>query len=318
MQHFKSLLTTGVFTFLVGVALTFALLPLLAKRKTQTDAGMRDSNDAPNITTAETQTSSIAKTIMRLREIKGDAIESSLPETAPPLLALLKRQLRALLTHTIQTQGELDTPQTLRARVLDELKREGVRVGQSPDIVGAAETFETEYTYGDIYDIQIEQPINHPELLVATTTLGICCGEDTSFYLFQRKDGKRELSIAEESNGYADVSGAQGRFSYAMSPSDRTGDFFVFTANVNPWCTSWWQSLRYRVLRRGGDADSPDVILSAHEIIYLGVDEPYHLKIGRNIVTINFEGESNPDEINRRHEVSYRIEGERAMKIAER
>ncbi len=44
---------------------------------------------------------------------------------------------------------------------------------------------------------------------------------------------------------------------YELSPSDERGDWYVLAANINPWPTSVWQSLRYSVLRVGPDPGHP-------------------------------------------------------------
>src|SRR5262249_7376806 len=93
-----------------------------------------------------------------------------------------------------------------------------------------------DYVYGDIEDINIQEPDGHPDLVAATTTLGVCCGSDTSLYLFQRSESAWHLILAQEAEEYDEVSGAQEMFEYRISPPDSDGRFFVVTANVNPWC----------------------------------------------------------------------------------
>src|SRR5262249_7368468 len=148
------------------------------------------------------------------------------------------------------------------------------------------------YVYGDVYDIRIQQPEAHPDLLAVTTTIGVCCGDDTSFYLFKRENAEWRLVLAQEANDYDEIDGAQGRFTLAISPPDKQGKFFVVTANVNPWCTSNWQSLRYQVLRIGQSAYEPQILLSEKGTIYLAVDNPvYELKVQRNRFFLKFYGD---------------------------
>jgi len=87
------------------------------------------------------------------------------------------------------------------------------------------------------------------------------------------------IDFGAESNGYADISGAQGSFQFAISPPDNEGNWFVVAADVNPWCSSNWQQLRYKVLRPGEDPRHSQVLLEEHTAIYLGVDQPYRLTV---------------------------------------
>jgi hypothetical protein len=198
------------------------------------------------------------------------------------LLTRLKHQLRDLiLTRLNQPGAEIVS---IQAEITAELNAAGVivadpckdRAGQdqeegpgNPPQAGTASEQagnpcddHSNYVYGDILSIDIKQPDMHPELVAATTTLGVCCGSDTSLYLFQRQDVAWALILAQETNDYDDGSGAQGSFDYRVSPPDPAGGFFVVTANVGPSCTKEWVSLRYQALRPSGDAYVPQVLLN--------------------------------------------------------
>lgn len=108
------------------------------------------------------------------------------------------------------------------------------------------------------------------------------CGRDSSIYVY-RKHGKQwDLVIVQEANDYTEVSGAQGSFVYAISPPDHQGQWFVVVTDVNPWCTSNWQSLRYKVLRAGPSPTQPQVLLSKRATTYLGQDEPQKISVRKD------------------------------------
>jgi hypothetical protein len=269
----------------------------------------------PASSLAEDRAAAIAETLASLRKIETEQFDAQIPRAAKPLLTRLKHQLRAFISDTINSEEGLQaTPQYLQTKLLVRLQESGVKVQRWEEVAYSKDYFQKPYAYGDIYDITVEQPAGHPELLVATTTLGICCGEDTSLYLFKKDEGTWRLVLAQEANDYDKVSGGQGLFQYAISPTDAQGDFFVVTANVSPWCSSNWQSLRYKVLRAGPDPYQPRTILSAEDTIYLGVDSPYEIHVKEKGFTLEFFGESNPEEITRKHVVSYRIKGDRVAK----
>jgi len=223
------------------------------------------------------------------------------------LLTRLKHQLRDLITIRLNRPGGVVA--TLKSEITGELLSAGVAVVDryAGDYTRPAQD-SSEYVYGDILDIDIQRPDMHPDLVAATTRLGVCCGEDSSLYLFQRNNGW-SLILTQEANGYEDISGAQGWFDYRISPPDPAGGFFVVTVNVNPWCTSNWQSVRYRVLRPGADPFRLQVLLNEAETIYVGIDPPYTLDADASTFTLKFAAyqDLNPDDFIRPHIVKYRV-----------
>jgi hypothetical protein len=177
------------------------------------------------------------------------------------------------------------------------------------------EAISTPYAYGGVGSINLERRANLPGFVVATTTLDLTCGEDTSIYLFRRRGARWRLVFAQESDDYADISGAQGRFDYRLASPDHAGRFLLATLNVNPWCTSNWQQVRYSLLAVGRGPEPPRVLARGKRTIYLGVDRPYRLRLTRREFRLDYHGESNPDEIERLHHILYRIEGARARLV---
>ena len=273
------------------------------------------------VSSAAAQPAAIAQTVKSLREIKADAMDNQLPTAVRPLLTQLKQQLRELISDTLNTQRMWhQTSLQIRANILAELAQVGVQV--PPEESGAlSDSFDTTYTYGDINEITIKRPAGHVALLAVTTTIGICCGQDTSFYLFKRRHARWRLVLVQEANGYADISGAHNWFEYALAPPDKRGNFFVVTANVNPWCTSNWQGLRYQVMRLGRNAEVPHILLRGKSIIYLGVDPPvYRLKVQANRFSLRFDGEASRKAIwagatTQRKVLRYAIDGNRVRRV---
>lgn len=213
---------------------------------------------------AASQVKSISQTIRDLRKAWQINEDPSVPDdprirpAARILLKKLKHQLRDLILDTFNARGHrIGSPERLKSDLLAKLKRNGITAGS----LGGR---------GTIADIGIHRPDKHPNLLAVTTTLEILCGNDTSLYLAKRRGTRWELILALESNDYKEISGAQGSFEYAISPPDRKGDFFVVTVDINPWCTSFWQAIRYKVFRVGSQPYRPKRIMSRKEGVYKG------------------------------------------------
>ncbi len=115
------------------------------------------------------------------------------------------------------------------------------------------------------------------------------------------------------------MSGARERFDFRVSRPDARGDFFVVAADVNPWCTSNWQMMRYRVMRVSGEPYSPRVVLRGEEGIYLGTDlEGFRLEANANTFTLRFDASQDldPGLLIRAHVLKFEVEGDRAERVA--
>jgi hypothetical protein len=123
-------------------------------------------------------------------------------------------------------------------------------------------------------------------------------------YLFKYEGSEWKLVLAEEVTGYERVSGARGTFEFGISWPDDDGGFFVVTTSVNPWCSSNWQTITYRVLRPGPSPTEPRVLLSRAQTIWLNDELPYRLDVGENGFTLSFHDERYLDMLNNGEEVS--------------
>src|SRR5208282_5045097 len=121
-----------------------------------------------------------------------------------------------------------------------------------------------------------------------TTTLAIPCGEDSSLYLLRREEGRWQLQIAVESDGYTKISGAQGNLRYAASPRDASGEWFAVVTRTNPWCTSNWHAIQYRVLRPAESPYEPRELFSKVAGIYLGYDDMEKLVATKTSLHLSF------------------------------
>lgn len=259
----------------------------------------------------ESVPATISQTVKSLRKIKAADLDTTVPPAAKPLLTTLKHQLRDLIDNNLNShEGRSRDIDEVQKIILQQLRREGVALRQ--DYV------ETGCIYGNIEKIAVLRLANRPDLVAATTTIGICCGEDTSLYVFRRSEGRWKLIIAQESNDYDEVSGAQGWFRYAVSPFADSGEFYLVTANITPWCTSNWQMIRYKVLREGVAPYQPKLLLEQKETIFLGDENKGAITMGQDGFRIEFDAAQNLDVagvIVRKHIMAYRVEGDRVTRV---
>lgn len=263
----------------------------------------------------------VGDTVASLRRIHTDDMDVDIPVPAKPLLTTLKHQLRDLIANRLRFEKRQVSTQQIQARTIVDLSNLGLLNNEEGSIVVDANHIDQGYDYGDIESITVTRPHDNFDVIAVTTTVGICCGEDTSLYLFKYEDEQWKLWLADEKNDYDRINGAQGLFQFGLSWPDDNKNYFLVTASVNPWCSSNWQSIRYRVLRPGTDPYEPRELLSRTETIYLGGgDPPYRLDVDDSSFTLRFCGdkysefmrqdaEDDPDDESFKELVKYRVKG---------
>jgi hypothetical protein len=238
----------------------------------------------------------VADTVASLRRIHTDSMDTDIPVAAKPLLTTLKHQLRDLIANRLRFEKRRVSTQQLQARAIVDLSNLGLIDNEEGYVVFDGNYFDRGYDYGHIESITVTRPHCDFDVIAVTTTVGICCGEDTSLYLFKLEDEEWKLWLADEKNDYDRIDNAQGLFEFGLSWPEENKTYFVVTASVNPWCTSNWQSITYRVLRPGAEPYAPRVLLSRKETIYLGnEDPPYRLEVGDSAFTLRFYGDKYSD-----------------------
>ena len=319
MNIFRVRLIAAVVTFIVGVTITGIWITVRKPSSRVEKPRTEISEKKPPID------DSIAGTVSRLRENRVDSFDPGVPPAAQALIVKLKHQLRDFIQETLNSRAyEDDGPHRLDTMLNDELEKAGVQLTRDTEEIYDGKIPEY-YSYGDIYEFKVSRPAGHRDLVAVTTTLGVCCGVDTSLYLFQYEGQKWNLVLAYESSEYDEIDGAHAILQYAVSPPEKNGDFFVAVANVNPWCTSNWQTLRYVVLKPVIGSNEPKVILSKTNTIYLGVADPvYELNLepqgfrlslfDEKMMEMANEGiDAGPDGIRARRLISYRVRGNSAV-----
>jgi hypothetical protein len=271
---------------------------------------------------SEPQPQSISASIDELRATNhavDGAMDTRIPPATRRLMTVLKHQLRALVIEVLKHPTAPDqSAYELKQQVIDRLKQQGATVALPPFPKFWNAEAEKIISYGYIDEIAFKRPGGHPDLLAVTTALAINCGEDISFYLFRQNREGYQFILALEANGYEEVSGAQSSFDYSISPADKTGKFFVVAADVNAWCTSRWQMLRYKVLRVGATPEEPEIIVKAGHGILIDKEPIFRLTTTSDGFKFTFWHEQSLDGgIQERHHVlNYSLRGNNVRRIA--
>lgn len=263
--------------------------------------------------------SSIVETVKSLRDIKVRPDDTNMPTPAKPLLKNLKYQLRDLIINVLNDKNiQREAPKKVQQIIIENLNTNEIKVEKPKDMILSDKSVLPDYAYGDIYEIVIEQPFPKSNLIIATITLGICCGEDTSLYIFKKNIKGWDIIFSDEVNDYDTIDVARGSFNYGIL-GQSNDDLFIVTANINPWCTSNWQKIRYNVFKINCSIKAdPKIILNENRWVYLGVKPPpYKLKTGPNEFTLEFYGgeNSNPDGTAPLQQIKYKVKGVQVERV---
>ncbi|HEY6333835.1 MAG TPA: hypothetical protein VI756_31250 [Blastocatellia bacterium] len=267
---------------------------------------------------ARQSAASIVATVIALGHYQDACSEPEvdIAVAARGLITGLKHQLRDLIALEIRSSPD-ESAAELKQNVLMQLLSVGIGI-EGPDSDTSSSDSGCRFQYGTIYAVDVTRPNDDKDLLVATTSLAVECGDDTSLYVFERRQGKWNLAISRESNGYENVAGAQGSLQYSVSPRDEKGNYFVVSADVSPWCSSNWQAIRYRAERAGSDPASSITITAGEDSIFLGDDPPCSLTTAATSFRLEYSGEFRNDgaTLVRRHILAFEIAGNRAERVA--
>jgi hypothetical protein len=209
---------------------------------------------------------SVRHIVSELRRFPVDPDNAdAVPQPVATNLTRLKHALRDLIVDVVAAPDAVKSaPDVLAARVIERLEGEGVPVGD-------------EGGYGAIPRIEFRRPPEYPAWLVATTSLSIPYGLDTSLYLFETQGSSWRHVLTVESNGYKEISGAQGWLTYYVAPPVPHQKPYLVTADITPSPVSVWQDLRVTVLRVGGRPETP-IVLASRELNYC-LDDAYYFSI---------------------------------------
>jgi hypothetical protein len=215
----------------------------------------------------------VREIVTRLRLAPRPEFATSISPAIADDLSALKHSLRDVISHVVNAPTGT-SPEELQARVLARLENEDVPVGDEGE-------------YGVITAIKIARPAEYPGWLIASISLAIPYGDDTSLYVFHIRNGVWRLAMSIEAGKYDEISGAQGWLEYRVGRT-LVGTPFLTTVDHSPWPTSNWQSLRLQVFQVASRPDRP-LRLVERTFSYF-IDEPAQISINPGRFGLIFRG----------------------------
>jgi hypothetical protein len=235
-----------------------------------------------------------AQSIGALRGIRiDDEMDTNVPPAASLLIANAKHHLRDLAAAVLVGAEPNAVAAAAHARntMIAAVDEEGVDVGGELGV-----------PYGDGLTIEVTSP--GPGFVAVVVDFSVPCGTDSSLFLFRRTAGGWKLVLDRENNDYETVAGAAGSFEFKLSPPDANGAVLVLTTDINPWCSSNWQSLRWDLFRVGQETEP---IESGRESVFLQGEITSELR--KDGFTLRFTGSSiDPGRVARGYVRNYHVE----------
>lgn len=233
--------------------------------------------------------------LLNLRNHSGDHLEV---RGASPDLTLAKHQLRSWIEMHLNELHAADDPEALKVRLNELLKSSGLF---APETAGG---FDNGPGFLGPVDLFFQR-----DLLILKTGLSVqVCGTDESIYAYAFSGRRWRRVFETEQDTYTEK---EYKPQYIQtvdisSPGER-GERLALTVGVNPWCTSNWQPIYYRIWRLGRGGSSKALLLEKTEPFQF-VAAPVRGQISGDDVFVEFSGEGTSPGFSSDFVVQYRVE----------
>jgi hypothetical protein len=241
-----------------------------------------------------------------LRAVQDEDMTSGpIPVRARQLLPAFRRELAARVLRSLNAAP--DVPIDL----IDARARADLDAALS-----AAMSETASGPYGGWVDVKVRPVPGMVDTVIAAIRIGIKCGDDASLHVFKRSFGRWRAGATLASRPSASIGAAWGRLEYAVQ-ADGHGGFTLVVAEVNPWCSSNWQALRYRVYH--ASSSGVRLVFADRRTIYLGVDEPvFTIRLDRRQFELAFTAASQIEPgMTDQHLIVYDISGAHVTRVRE-
>lgn len=193
-----------------------------------------------------------------------DFYDIQVPAPARPKLKAAKTAMLALLEKVLA-----DKAGEVLARTNEQLTKMVVTTLEANKI-----TVQTgDSSMGDLVAVGVSHVPSHPDKLAIMFSLeGGHGGDDVASIVEVSGKSVRRL-VDLRNDDYDSIRDARWISTFAVTPPDADGKWFVVDAHSHTWITSLWRGVTYRVLTPTGRADQPKTIFKASDSAYLGGED---------------------------------------------
>jgi hypothetical protein len=206
---------------------------------------------------------------------------------ATPVLTRIKHLLRDWIETRLSSLEPWDEGGALSHQLDADLEHAGLAMVESPDPSGVEPTGQT--LVGFLGDVKVRRS---GDVLVVQTGVGIECGFDESAYAYELAANRWRRFWESEQNDYTKAKyHPQSLHEVLVSPTnyepeaDKT-EHLVLTLGAEPWCSSNWHDVYYRVWQTKAAYSQPKLLLDGSEWAY--VSEPIQGSVWPKDVLIEY------------------------------
>jgi len=150
----------------------------------------------------------------------------------------------------------------LKDALLDSAERLLPGALERPDSEAALEDALSGQGYTAL-DVSLRAPSGHRERWGVTLCVVVSPGSDCLLAVYERRNDALRRALVVRSDLYDTIEGALHGLTWAASPPDGSGRYYVLEAHTHPWPSSRFRKLEYRALAPGADSGEPIVLASA-------------------------------------------------------
>jgi hypothetical protein len=185
---------------------------------------------------------------------------------ATPALTDVKHELRDWVESRMKPLDQTGETSALQKDLNSDLRAAGLVCGWDPTDKRCPERLQLGY----LSTIEFRRAGN---LLTLITGVGILCGFDDSAYLYgwSETEGWHRVWQTEQDSYTETAYKPQNIDSVQVSPSTTANDYLVLTLGTQPWCSSNWRSVYYRVFRSSNAESKPLVDGDEYAFVEAGI-----------------------------------------------
>ena len=236
--------------------------------------------------------------------MRANPFDSGGPRGARPVFTEIKHKLRDWVESRLHEFRDRDEARALALELNAEVRKAGLSCGWEAGPGGQQCPEWSQLGYLGQVTLKVELG-----LLIATTGIGIQCGDDESAYAYEFINGKWQRFWQSEQVDYREgrykpqnlliVSPSGGDFSPGADPSS----ILILTLGREPWCSSNWHDVYYRVWQVRLDRREEKLLLDGAD--WANVGDNIDGLVRPREVLIEYSTLSADDSITRREVLHY-------------
>ncbi len=268
---------------IIGIILVLAVATSAAQERPAPPTSVSCSQDAVTAATKQVEARRAALLALPI----GDVMQTDVSPEAQHAITAMKESLGNFVNAYMRCSPPTPDPERIKRELSDAARAFKLPVGsmseeEAPPDLG-------KYGFQLWFDVQAAQ---QNRLISIAATFDIECADDTVLFIFSPDGNSWKEVVRWQNKPYTSVKDAFWSFDSRISPPDESGNWYVATKHIAPWCNSIWSNIGYEILRpRAGDVN-PKVLLSGSDSMWWGSEDYGTLNVTTKEFDVRFHSTS--------------------------